>query len=215
MKVDIFIIAKGNTTALVSEHGELHKKDTIKKLLTQVEQVGFLYKEKKPKLVMMGEELCINAVLAFASTLGKKGHLEASGLKEKVSFTNTKKYTKITITLPFKKNKNSIIFDGIGFVILPKKNKQDISKKTVAQLCKKYKLPAFGIILYKDEQIFPIIYVQKTNSFVTETSCGSGSIAFSIYTGIQKVIQPTGEIIEVTKKGETFSIRTNVAKIHL
>lgn len=200
MLIKKFLIAKGNSTALVYNCPYKDRDKISKKLLKKVEQVGFVSKEKKsPKLIMMGGELCINATLAFASTLDEKGELFTSGLKNKVKYYNKRGITKIQIPLSFKEYKNIILLDGIGFIIYNINEKYTIKKSELLKLSSKYKLPAFGGIIYDKKKIIPFIYVSKTKSFVKETACGSGSIAFSIFSGFKDVIQPTNKVINVRK----------------
>ena len=145
-------IAGGNSTALV--YSCVSKKKIIKELLREVEQIGFISKYKgSPKLTMMGEELCINATLAFASQLGKKGNLFTSGTRKSIKFENKGEFTKIEIDLNYKINNNIVLFEGIGFIFL--KNKKQISKKYLSNLAKEYNLPAFGVIIYKKNKIEP------------------------------------------------------------
>jgi histidine racemase len=177
-----------------------------KKLLKEVEQVGFI---DNNRLTMMGGELCINATLAFASTLGKKGKLFASGIGESVYYENIKKKTTLKLPLKYKKEKNIILFNGIGFII----NNQNVNKKILRKLSNKYKLPAFGAINYKRNKISPYVYVKQVGSFVRETACGSGSIAFSIFSGYNKIVQPTGKAIEVNINKNNVEIKAEVTRI--
>lgn len=165
--------------------------------LKKVEQVGFVNLEKK-LLKMMGGELCINATLAFASTFKKNGTLFTSGVNTPVRYKNKQNKTTIRLKLNYKKIKNIILFDGIGYICIKENKSYKISKKISKNLAKEYNLPAFGIILYKRNKITPYIYVREIDSFVKETACGSGSIAFSIFSKNEKIIQPTNEIISVT-----------------
>tara|TARA_Y100000310_G_scaffold1683_1_gene2130 strand:- start:401 stop:1306 length:906 start_codon:yes stop_codon:yes gene_type:complete len=156
--------------------------------LKQVEQVGFI---SNNKLTMMGNELCVNALLAFAS------------------IKNTdKKKTIIEIQLKYKKEKNIIIFKDIGFICLKKSRK--INKKYLKKLSQKYNLPAFGAIIYKKNKITPYVYVEKVDSFVKETACGSGSIAFSLFSKYKNIIQPTGRIINIRIKKDKIIISAEV-----
>jgi histidine racemase len=212
MNTQIFKVAGGNLTALVPSHKtkNLH---IAKDLLKKVEQVGFIVPAQIPTLSMMGNELCINATLAFASSLEKKGKLITSGINTLVSYSNSKKKTTIKILIPFKKKKNVILFEGIGFAFFNKKEKQKCTKKEIKSLCSEYKLHAFSGIIYEESSIVPFVYVKKTDSFVQETSCGSGSIAFSIYSGIHEVTQPTQEKIYVERAGDLFSISAKVERV--
>ena len=64
MIIKKILIAGGNSTALVYNCSEKQRKKISRELLKNVEQVGFI---SKNKLIMMGDELCINGTLAFAS----------------------------------------------------------------------------------------------------------------------------------------------------
>ncbi len=197
-------IAGGNLTALVYRCNS--KEKIIKKLLKNVEQVGFI---SKNKLKMSEGELCINATLAFASTLGKKGELYASGIKDPVECYNKGKITTIKLKLNYQKIGNVVLFDGIGFICLEKK---EITKKLLLSYCNKYKLPAFGAIIYKGDTITPYVYVKAINSFFKETACGSGSLAYSIFSGKGEIAQPTGKIIKVNIKKGKLLISAEVTK---
>ena len=191
MIVKKFLIAGGNSTALIYGCPVADRDKTSKKLLKDVEQVGFVStKATLPKLTMMGGELCINATLAFASTLDGS--------------------TTIQIPFKFKQDENVILLDGIGFILYDTKEKSEIKKSELSDLSKKYKLPAFGGIIYKKNKIIPYVYVAGVNSFVKETACGSGSVAFSIFSGINSVVQPTEKIISIKKNAEFFDITAKV-----
>lgn len=182
------------------------QKKISKELLEKVEQVGFIRKRKNlPYLEMMGNELCINATLAFASTLNKRGKLFASGVKEPIGYINKNKKTSICFSIAYKKTGNIVVLKGIGFIFIGKKERITISKRKISALSKKYDLPAFGLILCQKNKIYPYIYVKSTNSFVKESACGSGSIALCILKGYKKIIQPTKQPININiKKGKVI-----------
>jgi len=209
MKTEKFLIAKGNSTLLVLNCPVGKRLEIAKEYLGKVEQVGFITKKKAfPKLVMMGNELSINGTLALASTLGKQGILYTSGFAGPVTYRNVNGKTCIKLSLSFKKEGNLALFEGIGYKCI--KEELRFSKGQLAKLAKKYHLPAFGIVIYKNNKIKPIVYVKDTNSLVEETACGSGSIAINIITGIKKIKQPTGETILVSKKNKVFEICARV-----
>jgi|GEM_PF-22783 len=197
-----YIVAGGNLTALVDQQLDQKNNKLTQKLLLEVEQVGYVsYKEEIPKLTMMGNELSVNGTIAFASTLGDEGELLTSGLgNSRVLYSNQK--NKTTIQLPISPqiiDNNIVLLKGIGYLI-QKKSASFSSRKFRNQAkiyCKKLGLPAFGVIEYVKNQIYPIVYVKKTNSLVKETACGSGSIVFSKYSGYSEIIQPSGEKISV------------------
>ncbi len=213
MIVEKFLIAGGNITALVYDCPLSDRVRTSKKLLKEVEQVGFVSTNATlPNLTMMGGELCINATLAFAATLGKNERLSTSGLKTPIPYANKKGSTTIKIPFKFKKDKNIILLDGIGFILYDVQEKSGITKSELSDLSDKYKLPAFGGIIYNKNKITPYVYVSEVDSFVKETACGSGSVVFSIYSGIQDVMQPTGKIISIHKKEGYFDISAQVTR---
>jgi hypothetical protein len=211
VKIKKFLIAGGNSTALVWDCPNEKRKEVTRKLLNDVEQVGFVLQDTKiPKLNMAGDELCINATLAFAFQLSGKGVLFTSGIKEKVEFDNENKETLIKIPLKYHIEDNLVLFERIGFIFF---ENQRITKEFLSNLAEKYKLPAFGAIIYKKNKIVPYVYVKEVNSFVKETACGSGSIAFAILKGVKTIIQPTGEIISVKIIDDSIKIKAKVREI--
>ncbi len=211
MIVQKFLIAGGNSTALVYDCPIADRNKTSKKLLKEVEQVGFVStKAILPKLIMMGGELCINATLAFASTLNKNGELITSGLKNPIPYSNNNGSTTIKIPFKFKQDENVILLDGIGFILYDTKEKSEIKKSELSKLSKKCNLPAFGGIIYNKNKIISYVYVAGVNSFVKETACGSGSVAFNIFSGVKDVIQPTEKIINIKKEAKFFDITAKV-----
>lgn len=207
------MIAGGNSTLLVWDCPQKMKNKIIKKYLGKFEQVGFVEQSKTelPKLVMMGNELCINATLSLASQLGYRGSLIASGVTKPIKYENKNGNTYIRLKLPFKKIKNIILLPGIGFLCT--KTKPKVSKRYLLQLATKYNSPAFGIIFYKENKITPYVYVKGTNSLFEETACGSGSIACSLVTGLEEIIQPTGDRIYVKTYRNKFTVGAKVVKI--
>jgi hypothetical protein len=210
MKTKIFTVANGNLTALVSESKKSEHLRISKELMETVEQVGFISEENVPTLSMMGNELCINATIAFASTLQKEGQLMTSGVVNPVLYSNNNTNTTIRIVLPFQTKENIVLFEGIGFIFFSIKDKSTCTKEEIKYLCELHRLAAFSGIIYEGNKILPFVYVKETDSFIKETSCGSGSIAFSIYSGIQEVIQPTQEKIYIERDRNTFLISAKV-----
>jgi len=213
MKIKKFLIANGNSTLLVWDCPLWERKQIIKTYLGKVEHLGFVSVQNGfPKLTMMGNELCINAILALASQYSTSGNLFMSGINEPIYYQNSDGKTFIEISLPYQKIKNVILFSGIGF-LLQYINVIKYSKENLRYLCQRYNLPAFGVIYSIKNKIEPYVYVKETNTLFRETACGSGSIAFSILTGYKDIIQPTGEIINVQKFGSRFTVSTKVVKI--
>lgn len=207
MKKDKFLIAGGNSTLLVWDCPLMTREEIIKLNLGKVEQIGFV---DKANLNMMGNELCINATLAFAYQFSKSGLLKTSGLEGSVKFWNNK-YTTLEFDLPYKKVENIILFSGIGFICSNSQTFQN--KRSLQILANKYSLPAFGVVGFKNNQIKPFVYVKETSSMFPESACGSGSIAFSIFSGFENIVHPTGQSILVRQRGSKFTVTAKVVRI--
>jgi hypothetical protein len=122
MEIRKYLIAGGNSTALISGSVSNRQK-VVQNLLKEVEQVGFINLGEFPTLEMMGGELCINAVIAFASTLEREGSLKTSGVKDSVKYANSNGKTTIFLPLDYEKKGDIIIFPGIG--------KKQLSRTTI------------------------------------------------------------------------------------
>ena len=208
MTIRTFLIAGGNATALVRDCPASRRASMAADLLRDVEQVGFVdHQSSPPRLEMMGGEFCINATLAFASTLGPKGVVAVSGLNRPAGFVNTPQTTRVTIPLRWSMSGNIVLLEGIGFILSPQpdghapKNTTDYAriKGELTDLCTRFNLPAFGAIHFSGDAIIPYVYVAAVDSSVPETACGSGSVAFSLFTGQDRVCQPTGQFITVRR----------------
>lgn len=213
MKIERYVIAGGNSTLLV-EGSPLVKRDAISQKGLQVaEQVGFVSRDQElPYLCMMGEELSVNGTIAFAKTLvASGGSLRTSGFNGIVGFTNLGELTSITMELPYRQEGNIILFEGIGYQCV--KNMQVPSANELRYMSRKYSLPAFGTAIFNGNRLSPYVYVEKTNSLVAETACGSASIALNILTGQKRIVQPTGQAIYIARTGNQFTIAAKVAKI--
>lgn len=214
MKMKKFLIASGNPTLLVWGCPPAQKKKVIKFYLGKVEQVGFIStKNNTPVLEMMGNELCINATLAIASQLGPEGKLIASGIEQNVSFKNVNRTTEITLSLPYKKKADIVLFSGIGFLFTSNKIKK--SKSLFKQQCSKYRLPAFGAVTLEGNKIAPFVYVNETDSLLQESAYDSGSIAANIFTGLSKIKQLSGGTITVKRANYEFIVSTDVTELRI
>ncbi|MBI2599726.1 hypothetical protein HYW43_02270 [Candidatus Daviesbacteria bacterium] len=218
MNIEKYLIAKGNSTLLVEGCPEKDRVSVTKIGLKNAEQVGFINLDQEiPTLEMMGKELSINGTLAFAKRLGGAGTLETSGLTTPISFRNYNGTTSISLELPYKRDGDKVLFEGIGYWCTDSALAPSASE--LLNLCIKYDLPAFGLAAYRGNQLFPFVYVLKTQSMVPETACGSGSIALSIVTNPNratyqtKIIQPGSQSIEILRSGNKFTITAKVVKI--
>ncbi len=211
MKFKKLLIAGGNSTLLVWDCPSCEKNKVIKRYLGEIEQIGFVEaKNKLPFLNMMGGELCINGTIALAKTLGDWGFLYTSGCSKRISYSNCKNTTSIKLDIPYRKKSNIVMLSGIGYILV--KNERIITKKFLSNLCKKYKLPAFGAIIYINNTLFPYVYVQSTKSLIRETACGSGSIALNILKRITQINQTTGKRITVVKNESEFLVEAEVTE---
>lgn len=210
-----FLIAGGNSTLLVWNCPSDQKKKVIDRYLGKVEQVGFIEETKKglSKLVMMGDELCINSTLSLASQLPNSGLLLTSGINKPIRYENIGKNTYIELDITFKKIGNIILLPGIGFICT--NIKPEISKSYLAKSANKYNLPAFGIVFYQNNKITPYVFVKGTDSLFEETACGSGSIACALVTGFRNIIQPTGEVITVINNKNGLIIGSRVILVNV
>jgi hypothetical protein len=226
MNTEKFLIAGGNPTLLVWDCPPDKQIDVAKQRLVSkdVEQVGFVtFENGIMYLMMMGNELCINAALALASVGGASGKFFTRRIDYLISYANDDKTTieprppfkqegaKITtieLRLPFKQEGETILFDGIGYSCYS--DKVTVTKEKIIGLAKKYNLPAFGIIECKDNYITPHVYVANTGLLIDESACGSGSIAASIILGAEDIIQPSGEKIRIERSGNVFKVSAQV-----
>jgi len=181
---------------------------------------------------MMGGELCINATLAYAKSLGlQQGELLLEG-DGSVRYKNATR-TEIELSLPYrlfrtKDGTNMVLFDGIGYEVGMTLEGASRRKDELPKLCEEFDLPAFGFIVVpcRQDKIKPLVYVVETNSYVWETACGSGSVAYYIVkygfrtdTPLIRVTQPSGGEIYVRQRcqmpPQIFSISAEVEEITL
>jgi diaminopimelate epimerase len=226
MNTEKFLVAGGNPTLLVWDCPPQKQVAISKQRLVarDVEQVGFItFENGVMYLMMMGNELCINAALALASVGGESGKFFTRGIDYLVSYTNDDRttverrppfkkkgesITTIELRLPFRQEGETILFDGIGYSCY--RHEVTITKEKIIGLAKQYNLPAFGIIECKDKTITPHVYVADTGLLINESACGSGSIAASIILGVEDIIQPSGETIKIKRSGNLFQVSAQV-----
>lgn len=200
----------GQITAVVFDVLKRNKYASISNYLmnmdSKIEQVVYI---EKNRVQTMGNELCINGSLAGAYLLGKP-IIEISGIEQSVKFIA--KMRTISVQLPLSlfqtKNKNIIKLTGIVYII--SNNKRLANKTYLNKLADKYSVPASGIIFNKENCIQPLVYVKETDSLVWENACGSGSLSYFIYSGINRIAQPSNKIIEIKKTEKYFFIRVPV-----
>ncbi|HAZ17111.1 MAG: hypothetical protein A3H59_01335 [Candidatus Jacksonbacteria bacterium RIFCSPLOWO2_02_FULL_43_9] len=64
-------------------------------------------------------------------------------------------------------------------------------------------------------RIHPVVWVRSVDSFFYETSCGSGSIATAAVTGLDTVVQPTGEKIQVGFTNNSVTLKSEMEIVHV
>ena len=159
-----------------------------------IEQVGFLSKDT---FRMMGGELSVNGMLAaeFLRTGARTIRIPRSLL---LSVTN-----------------NIVTYNGMTYVLFPNppstKTVNSDQKKILQKLCKTN--PASGIIYYKNASITPLIYVRATNTYVWEQSCGSGSVAYALFSGRKIIQQPSGSVVRISISPRTITYQATVRVI--
>ncbi|EKD79754.1 MAG: hypothetical protein ACD_40C00323G0006 [uncultured bacterium] len=167
-----------------------------------IEQVGYL---NGNQFTMMGGELSINGLIAASYLLNQSGTVNG--------YPFIVKQSQISLTLPIsivlETSNNIIQLQGIAYQITPElRTTQKIPPSTRKWLQKlSSDSRASGLIYYSRNKIQPLVYVPTTNTYVWENACGSGSLAFSLATGIRRILQPSGQIIRfsITKKNITVT----------
>jgi len=216
----------GNTTALIEQAVGFFKNKLAQEIIKtnpEVEQVGFLNSDNELNLVMMGDELCINAAQCAALLWSQK--LKQASLQFRMSGLNNEVAAEIwenQVTLKFD---NDLIvktqeipegwlvdLQGIRYVITLKLIS---SHKDAEEILNAYKkdTPAVGLISLTIENnnldIVPWIWVEATNTLINETACGSGSIAAAIVArqedpqyNLFYIKQPSGSIYKISLDGK-------------
>lgn len=74
-----------------------------------------------------------------------------------------------------------------------------------------------GVVWFQQNRntvtIHPVVWVKDVDTFYYETSCGSGSIATAYVTGLDSIIQPTGQSIEVSIAKELVTLASKMQVI--
>jgi diaminopimelate epimerase len=220
----------GQKTAVIAPSFPRGQQPLISKLLMTInpviEQVAFLEKftnsPTRYRLQMMGNELSINGSLAGAYLLTKikstkKVNFTISGLNRQV--TSTIKDDSVSIDFPasiVKNVKGNVVYlKGITYQIQRGFPKTSLTTPKQKSLLSKLATtsPAAGIIFCQKTQIKPLVYVKATNSFVWENACGSGSLAYYLITGQNKVKQSSKTVITINKNRDKLAISAPVKEI--
>ncbi|WP_461614106.1 hypothetical protein [Clostridium sp. Marseille-QA1073] len=207
----------------------------------QVEQSGFLIL-KDSHFEMAGGEFCGNASRAAAvifSLLQEESIVDftVSGFNGIVHSTVNKYFDNeynvesifngmniLSKEVKLSNGTQAFLVDlgGIVHIVIEGElpsNYKDIHKEVTSELDLLRK-SAVGVVWYtkrenKPVKIHPIIWVNEVNTFYYETSCGSGSIAVAVVTGINEIEQVTGELILAKISKEFVSLKSKIKVLHI
>jgi len=206
----------GNITAIVFGKYTKDQKQIINSSIfinnNKIEQIGYIYSENSQKYFeMMGNEFSANGCRAagFCFLKGQKDFVSfySSGLKRPVTVNIKQNLATLIfnskVSSKFFKIRSNVIkiklFNTNFYLInsLPNNN-------FFESLIDKNK-NSTGIIFYQNNKITPYFYVKSINKIIPENSCGSGSLALSLLTNQDKIIQPSGEILSITNNPLSLS----------
>lgn len=226
----------GNPTLLIEDTSSSISSNEFSSIAAQelsdvVEQVGFIRKDKEAnlKLEMMGGEFCINAIRSLAlwnyeKTGNTNSGIICSGSKD-VLECSVENWVSIRIPKSYSvkqiDDKSFLIkLNGIAHFVVKDTCTEAGMKKELQTLMSLYKkeikeFPAVGLIRVDGIQMKPLIYVKQTNSWIFETSCGSGGLAAFIVSKQDccQFIQPSGSILIVSSEESSFILKGEVRKI--
>jgi len=211
----------GNITALVigDDYNLEQRKqinDAIMKKELNVEQVGFLSKEKI-KLTMAGGEFCGNgARCAVLYYIKKKRQIELQINQQKIK-AGIDKDKKIWCEIPIEgykilKLENEtyrVMLKGITILVVKNKQNYIDLKEEAKKIIKRYNIydNAVGVMFVEKTkehiEIYPIVWVKDINTLFYENACGSGTIAVTMIETLLTeknnkycVIQPSKDVLE-------------------
>lgn len=242
LEIEQYLIAGGNQTALVRGCQPENHRILSKELIgAGAEQVGFVKDRDKnsrmrslDQLIMMGEELSVNACLAMARSTNKaqksSGNIGRFTINNQaVAWRDFPEGPNIDLSLCFSVFEKAgidgkiVLLDGIGYRVTS--DSKSLSKKQLQDLCAEFKRPAFGDIQQQMNRITPRVYVVLTDTLIMETACGSGSIAAVLAAEneverrqLRTLEQPTGQFINVSgpeggKMASNFTISAPVERV--
>lgn len=212
----------GQITAVITQLLSLAKLPAVARLIMDsnpaIEQVGSL---RGNRFTMMGNELSINGALAAAYLLCRQQdssscRFTTSGLPDQLIGRLTK--TQVAVTFPSSLiqiiKENQIFLQGIAYQVIPGLVRPVTTDRKRSQLQSFVNgTPAAGTIYYQDDTIQPLVYVKATDTYVWEQACGSGSLAFSLLTGVKQVIQPSGKTINIQINKQSITVSSTVKEL--
>ncbi len=248
--------AGGNPTVLVdnvsggihgSNYPEVARNILNNKGLGGVDQVGFIEKPQREgpdgRMVMMGGELCINALRCYGGFLASERQLKAGNFSIETSgvdapilvtvrseegITKSKVQLDCVPVVSIADDVHTVDLPGIRhhIVFTPKPlSKVELRRRLANMACHHHlEFEAIGMIAISPFNgsflISPLVHVPATRTSIMETSCGSGSLAAylvlanSVGTMQTRLWQPSGECLEVEEVGRhTYSVEGSVFPI--
>ncbi|MEG0812960.1 MAG: hypothetical protein RSE05_01920 [Clostridium sp.] len=169
------------------------------------------------RLEMMGGEFCGNAARSFGLWMGlrtgkKAGDIvpiEISGSHSVLNVTLEEHGSWISMPLPQKiitievggSHYPAVVLEGITHVILEHiEPSEELAHAVIAEATKQTDSDAAGAIFIDGDRMTPAVWVRAAGSFFWESSCGSGTLAATIWLGREvkdgtysrELIQPGG-----------------------
>lgn len=192
----------------------------------RAEQAGFLCPPtmgSHGRLQMMGGEFCGNAARSFGLLIGLREGLhpgdtipiEISGSSSVLNVLLEENGAWISMPLPEEiidievpgsngpLHYPAVVLEGITHVILENvKPSEKLAHAVIEQAAAITHADAAGAIFVTNGSMTPAVWVKETNSFVWESSCGSGTLAATIWLGrevkngsfYQELKQPGGTL---------------------
>lgn len=230
----IRVLDRARSSSWYAEQGVTLMRETAS---LSVEQAGFLIPDQR-RFEMSGGEFCGNAARSAALLLSRfsgdeVGAFQMSGYEGDVRFfVHWESETVATVTCNFDRlpidvrreqtmNKEIQIVDlgGIVHVVIEGAFPSDYEAqhRTLTRCFGLSEREAVGVCWVERTSdrvtLHPVVWVKAIDSFFYETSCGSGSIAATVVTGMNKITQPSGEAIEVKREGTTVSLQSRMEVI--
>jgi len=208
MKLDIYVAdPAGNVTIFVKTPVEREDYVAIANKLLELkeygaEQVAYIksFKNKPYQMEMMGLEFCGNATRSFAYLVARENHLKTpQNIEVDVSGSDEPLEVKVdfakedaTVAMAEPKSIDVINIEGnvipvvdmggISHVILENHSfNEELADKILDHFILAGGIDALGLMFVKNDEMYPVVYVHNTKTFIHEGSCGSGSIAYAYY----------------------------------
>lgn len=208
MNISLQVVSPaGNTTAFVStpvnsEHIPMIASTILSQENLNIEQVAFIVPPKLGgvgRIQMMGGEFCGNAARSFGYYLSCHDakhpstiQIEISGADKPLVVTIDHKLGTCSTAMPLPcdivpiiwsgETFSAVLFDGIVHLIVAGSTRDDaFVMGLISSVQGQYPADAYGVMFLTEDAMIPVVYVVETDSLIWESSCGSGSVAASVY----------------------------------